>query len=111
MFEEILEKINNLEKNMVLLLDLHLQQTNSLTKYNEVALFLGKTKRTIYTYIKEAKLVANKHYYIDANAKTVFIPKAIIEFKQNPVETKGIKETTVSRVMHPIAEKLLQGVA
>lgn len=113
MFEEILEKITNIEKTMVLLLDLHMQQTNSLTTYNEVALFLGKSRRTVQTYVKESKLVANKHYYIDENGKTVFIPKAIMEFKNSPVEPKAIKSTiTVApRVMHPIATKLLQGVA
>lgn len=113
MFEELLEKINNIEKSMVLLLDLHLQQTNSLTTYNQVATFLGKTKRTIHTYIKDSKLVANKHYHVDANGKTVFNPKAILEFKHSAVELQKMEntDTTVSRVMHPIASKVLRGVA
>jgi len=115
MFEELLEKINNLEKNMVLLLDLHMQQTNSLTTYNEVASFLGRTTRTVQNYIKDSKLVVNKHYYIDANGKTVFIPQAIMEFKHSSTESKAKAivntDTTAPRVIHPIAEKLLQGVA
>ena len=113
MFEELLDKINNLEKNMVLLLDLHMQQTNSLTTYNDVTKFLGKTTRTIHNYIKESKLVANKHYYLDASGKTVFIPKAIMEFKHNSVWAQDIEkiDTTRSIVMHPIASKVLRGVA
>jgi predicted DNA-binding transcriptional regulator AlpA len=113
MFEELLEKINIIEKNMVLLLDLHLQQTNSLTTYNEVALFLGKTKRTIFNYIKESKLVRDQHYYINTVGKAVFIPKAIVAFKQSSFQAQSVNNSNAcgSRVMHPIALKLLQGVA
>ena len=113
MFEELLEKINIIEKNMVLLLELHLQQTNSLTTYNEVALFLGKTKRTIFSYIKDSKLVRDKHYYINTVGKAVFIPKAIVEFKQSSFQAQSVNNSNSigSRVMHPIASKLLQGVA
>jgi hypothetical protein len=113
MFEELLEKINIIEKNMVLLLDLHLQQTNSLITYNEVALFFGKTKRTIFNYIKESKLVRDQHYYINTVGKAVFIPKAIVEFKQRSFQIKCVNNSNSfgSRVMHPVASKMLQGVA
>lgn len=113
MFEELLEKINIIEKNMILLLDLHLQQTNSLTTYNEVALFLGKTKRTIFNYIKDSKLVRDQHYYINTAGKAVFIPKAIVEFKQSSFQAQSVNNSNSSgsRVIHPIASKLLQGVA
>ena len=113
MFEELLKKINIIEKNIVLLLDLHMQQTNSLTTYNEVAKFLGKTTRTVHNYIKDSKLLVNKHYYLDTNGKTVFIPQAILEFKHSSVELQNLEkiDTTRSRVMHPIASKILRSIA
>ena len=57
MFEDLIQQVNNIEKEVALLVDLHLQQTNSLTTYNDVARFLGKTPRTIRNYIKDSKLV------------------------------------------------------
>ena len=41
MFEELIEKINKIEANVNLLLQLHIEQSNSLTTYNDVAKFLG----------------------------------------------------------------------
>lgn len=113
MLEELINKVNQIEKNLSLLLDLHMQQTNSLTTYNDVAKFLGKTTRTIHNYMKDLKLVANTHYYIDGNGKTVFVPKEIMKFKHSAIEVQSIvkTDTTGSRVMHPIASRILRGVA
>jgi hypothetical protein len=113
MFEDLIDQVNKIEKNLSLLVDLHMQQTNSLTTYNEVARFLGTSTRTIRNYMKDLKLVANTHYYLDAKGKTVFIPKAIMEFKHGGVSPKSIekRDTTASRVMHPIASRILKGVA
>ena len=63
MFEELIEKINTIEANVNLLLELHIEQSNSLTTYNDVAKFLGLTRKTIYNYIKEGKFVQDKHFY------------------------------------------------
>ena len=65
MLEKLIEKMNSMEKNINLLVDLYLQQTNSLTTYNEVAKFLGKTRETVYNYIKDGKLLEGKHYFKD----------------------------------------------
>lgn len=113
MFEELINKLTKIEESISLLVNLHMQQTNSLTSYNEVALFLGKTKRTIFNYIKESKLVRDQHYYINTAGKTVFIPKAIMEFKQSSFQTQSVNNSYScgSRVIHPIASKLLLGVA
>lgn len=113
MLEDLIEQVNKIEKNLSLLVDLHMQQTNSLTTYNDVARFLGKTPRTIRNYMKDLKLVANTHYYLDTKGKTVFIPKAIMEFKHSDIAPKSIDkiDTTASRVMHPIASRILRGVA
>lgn len=113
MFEDLFNRLTKIEENIALLLDLHMQQTNSLTTYKDVARLLGLTTRTIYTYIKDAKLIQDKHYYINAKGKIVFIPKGIMEFKLNPSviqnNTKG--DSIASRVMHPVASRVLQGVA
>ena len=113
MFEDLIQQVNNIEKEVALLVDLHLQQTNSLTTYNDVARFLGKTPRTIRNYIKDSKLIANKHYYRNADGKTVFIPKAILEFKHSVVVPNiNVKlKTATSKVMHPIASRVLKGIA
>ena len=115
MFEELLEKINKLEKSMELLLELHLEQSNNLTTYKEVARFLGKSKKTIYNYVKEGKFILNTHYYKDDNKKIVFIPKAIVEFKTKTpsIVTKNIKEEIKlpTRVNNPLVSSILRGVA
>ena len=48
MFEELIEKINTIEANVNLLLELHIEQSNSLTTYNDVAKFLGKTNNVSF---------------------------------------------------------------
>jgi len=85
MFEELIEKINTIEANVNLLLELHLEQSNSLTTYNDVAKFLGVTRKTIYNYVKEGKFVEDTHYYTNDKGTPTFIASAIIEFK------KGVK--------------------
>jgi predicted P-loop ATPase/GTPase len=119
MLEELLEKINKLEKNMELLLELHLQQASSLTTYNEVAKFLGKTRKTVYNYVKDGKLQEDIHYFIDDNGKTVFIPKAIIEFKSNPVSKPNnnlsFKKEEIQKeskkIVHPAVSSILKDIA
>lgn len=119
MLEELLQKIDKLEKNMELLLELHLQQSNSLTTYNDVAKFLGKTRKTIYNYVKDRKFQENIHYYLDDNNKTIFIPQGIIKFKTNPVKkptstlTLQKQETKKEpkRIVHPAVSSILKGVA
>jgi len=117
MIEDLIKKINSLEKSVNLLLDLHLQQSNNLTTYNDVAKFLGKTRKTVYNYIKEEKLLLNEHYHRDDNNKIVFIPSAIIEFKSGvktvdtEVVKKQLEDNQPKRVNNPIVNSLLQGVA
>ncbi|WP_415398422.1 hypothetical protein [Sulfurimonas sp. CS5] len=55
---------------------------NSLTTYNDVAKFLGLTRKTIYNYIKDDKLIENKHFYKNSKGTPTFIPSKIIEFKK-----------------------------
>lgn len=111
MFEELIEKINTIEANVNLLLELHLEQSNNLTTYNDVAKFLGLTRKTIYNYIKEGKLMENKHFYKNTQGKPTFIPSEIIEFKKGAkaVDTKPIKkvlEKTIGRVNNPIVSNI-----
>ena len=113
MFEDLINKLNAIDEKLSLILDLYMQQTNNLTTYKDVAKFLGKTPRTINNYIRKSKLVANKHYYKDENGKTVFVPQAIMEFKHASIEVQSVKKSreTISKVMHPIASSILNGVA
>ena len=109
MFEELIEKINTIEANVNLLLELHLEQSNSLTTYNDVAKFLGKTRKTIYNYVKEGKLIEDTHYYINDKGHPTFIPSGIIEFKKGvkAVDTKSVEkaiEKPVERINNPIVE-------
>lgn len=69
MFEDLIEKINTIEANVNLRLELHVEQSNSLTTYNDVAKFLGVTRKTIYNYVKDGKLVEDKHYYTNTKGK------------------------------------------
>ncbi|MEA2017000.1 MAG: helix-turn-helix domain-containing protein [Campylobacterota bacterium] len=114
MLEELLQKINKLEKNMELLLELHLEQSDNLTTYKDVARFLGKSKKTVYNYIKDGKLVLDEHYYKEDNKKIVFISKAIVEFKTKgpSVITKELKEDLKipKRVNNSIVSSILRGV-
>lgn len=113
MLEELIEKLNSIESQVSQLIELQLQQTNNLTSFKDVAKYLGKTPRTIRTYIKENKFLPNKHYVKDANGKTVFIPKAIVEFRNGDVDS--VTEDTIDskpiKVMHPVATSILRGVA
>ena len=116
MFEELIEKINTIEANVNLLLELHIEQSNSLTTYNNVAKFLGKTRKTIYNYIKEGKLVEDKHYTTNDIGHPTFIPSEIIKFKKGvkAVDTKPIAkalEKPIERVNNSIVSSMLQGVA
>jgi len=116
MFEELIEKINTIEANMNLLLELHIEQANSLTTYNDVAKFLGVTRKTIYNYIKDEKLLKDKHYYTNSKGTPTFIPSGIIEFKKGAkaADTKPIEKTLEKpneRVNNPIVSSMLVGVA
>jgi hypothetical protein len=114
MFEELMSRIEKIEKTLSLLLDLHMQQSNSLTTYKDVAKLFGVTPRTVNNYIRESKLVKDKHYYIDHKGKTVFIPHAVMEFKKNVSEAVGAEPNGMKSmrvVMHPIASRVLKGVA
>lgn len=113
MFEHMLDKLIKMEENIALLLDLYTEQTNSLTTYKDVAKLLGLTRRTIYNYIQDSTFVLGTHYYINAKGKVVFIPQGIIEFKKSVLQRQNIKPSNIvaTRVMHPIASKVLQGVA
>ncbi len=116
MFEELIEKINTIEANVNLLLQLHIEQSNSLTTYNDVAKFLGLTRKTIYNYIKEGTLVENKHFHKSSKGKPIFIPSEMIEFKKGvkAVDTKPLEKSLTKpyeRVNNPIVSSMLVGVA
>ena len=117
MLEELIKKINSMDDKLNLLLELHIEQSNNLTTYNDVAKFLGKTTKTIRNYIKEGKLIEDKDFYINDSDKKVFIPSGIIEFKKRvkAVDTKSITEqlskTTAKRVNNDIVSSILKGVA
>ena len=116
MFEELIEKINTIEANVNLLLELHLEQSNSLTTYNDIAKFLGVTRKTIYNYVKEGKFIANTHYYINDQATPTFIASGIIEMKKGvkAVDRKSVEkvlEKPVERINNPIVSNMLIGVA
>jgi len=113
MLEDLIESIERIEKSVILLVDLQLQQSNNLNSYTDVAKFLGKTTKTIYNYIKNGKLQENIHYTKDVSQRIVFNPKAIVDFKNNSFTIKPANRTdnTNSRVIHPVALKMLEGVA
>lgn len=117
MFEELIEKINKLEENMNLLLQLHLEQSNNLTTYNDVAKFLGVTRKSVYNYVKAGKLAEGVHYYLNDKGHPTFIPNAIIEFKKGTkaVDTtplqKEIEAKESKRVNDPIVSQMLIGVS
>jgi len=116
MFEELIEKINKIEANVNLLLQLHIEQSNSLTTYNDVAKFLGVTRKTIYNYIKDGKFIEEKHYYTNDKGTPTFIPSEIIEFKKGvkAVDIKPLEKLLAKpheRVNNPIVSSMLVGVA
>ena len=116
MFEELIEKINIIEANVNLLLELHIEQSNSLTTYNDVSKFLGLTRKTIYNYIKEGKFVQDKHFYKNSKGTPTFIPSGVIEFKKGvkAVDTKPIErslEKPIERVNNEIVSNMMLGVA
>ena len=116
MFEELIEKINKIEANVNLLLELHLEQTNNLTTYNDVAKFLGVTRKTIYNYVKNQKLTKGLHYYTNDKGTPTFIPSEIIEFKKGvkAVDIKPLEKLLAKpheRVNNPIVSSMLVGVA
>jgi len=116
MFEELIEKINKIEANVNLLLELHLEQSNNLTTYNDVAKFLGVTRKTIYNYVKDKKFIQGKHYYLNNKRTPTFIPSEIIEFKKGAkaVDTKAITKSLakpIERVNNEIVSNMLIGVA
>ena len=116
MFEELIEKINKIEANVNLLLELHLEQTNNLTTYNDVAKFLGVTRKTIYNYVKDEKLTKDLHYHTNDKGTPTFIPSGIIEFKKGvkAIDTKSIIRPInkpIERVNNPIVSSMLIGVS
>lgn len=113
MFEHMLDMLTKMQKNIDLLLALYTEQTNSLTTYKQVAKILGLSSRTLQNYIKDSTFVIGTHYYINGKGKVVFIPQGIIEFKKSVLQRQNIKpsNSVATRVMHPIASKVLQGVA
>lgn len=117
MLEELMEKIKNLEENMQLLLELHLQQTNNLTTYNDVAKFLDVSVKTIRNYIDDGRFKQDIHYYVNSENKKVFIPNGVIELKKGvkAVGTSTIlkkaDEVTSERINNDIVSSILEGVA
>ncbi len=108
--EEILKQIlHRLDEQQALL-----QVTlNSLTTTKAVASFLSLSPRTIQLWIKQKKLQEGKHYYRDGK-RIVFIPAAILEFKNNPYKgisplKEGIEKekNPKKKTINPIAKKIL----
>lgn len=94
MFEELIEKINTIEANVNLLLELHIEQSNSLTTYKDVSKFLGLTKKSVYNYVKNGKFIEGVHYYKNDQDTPTFIPSGVIEFK------KGVKAVDTKPILH-----------
>lgn len=117
MLEELIERIKNLEENMQLLLELHLQQTNNLTTYNDVAKFLDVSTRTVKNYIKDARFQQDIHYYVNSENKKIFIPNGVIAFKKGvkAIDTSSIlekaDEVVSERINNDIVSSILEGVA
>jgi len=110
-----MNELNELEKKVDLILDLFLKQTSSLTTYKNVAEYLDLSTRTVRNYISKEIFIENKHFYINHNNKTVFIPKAIITFKEssNVTKIRMNKETkkVTPKVIHPTASKILKSIS
>jgi hypothetical protein len=116
MFEELIEKINTIEANVNLLLQLHIEQSNNLTTYNDVAKFLGVTRKIIYNYVKDGNFIEDKHFYRNNKGTPTFIPSGVIEFKKGvkAVDTKSVLPSLkkpIERVNNPIVSSMLIGVA
>jgi len=113
--EQLMNKITKIEKDVAMILTLLEKSTSNLTTYGEVSEYFNKTTRTIRNYIIKGHFIYGIHYYKDKRGKTVFIPKAIIAFKENSNETKISmnEETKVTspRIIHPTASRILQGIA
>lgn len=114
MNEEILEKLNQLQKSVDTLMQLQLENSNALTTKKEVASFLGVTIRTISNYIKDGKLKEGIHFIRNGVKRITFIPDEIVKFKNQPIE-KEVEEFTKIKEIKPIQNKavsrLIAGVA
>lgn len=84
MLEKFLSLIEELNKNVKNLIEIQLQQTNSLRTIGDVAKYLDKSTKTINNYIKDGRFKIYKHYFKNPSGKIEFIPEGIMEFKKCP---------------------------
>ena len=69
--------------NLNLLLESHIEQSNSLTTYSDISKFSGLSRKTIYNYIKDGKFIEGVHYYKNDKGTPTFIPSAMIQNCKN----------------------------
>ena len=114
MLEELMNKIEKIEKDNKTILELLLKEKADLTSYKNVAKFLNRTPKTIQNYIKRGYLIENEHFYRNPMGKVVFIPKSIIAFKNGKTEKRQldpmIKSKSKLNELHPSVKRLLEGV-
>jgi predicted transcriptional regulator len=78
----------------------------SLTTKSQVAKFLGVNPKTVKNYIDDGRFQEGLEYFYDENGIEVFIPNAILKFKQDQ-KHKKIEVKKIEKQLDPIALKFL----
>jgi len=71
MLKELIEKINTIDTNVNLLLELHIEQSNSLTTYNDVVKFL---RFPITYYLIPYSFYIHNQYHYHKLYDNLFLP-------------------------------------
>ena len=106
MFDQLEITLKTIQYELAMNRELLQLIVDSLKTKSQVAKFLGVNPKTVKNYIDDGRFKEGLEYFYDENGIEVFIPNAILKFKQDQ-KHKKIEVKKIEKQLDPIALKFL----
>ena len=106
MFDQLEITLKTIQYELAMNRELLQLIVDSLKTKSQVAKFLGVNPKTVKNYIDDGRFKEGLEYFYDENGIEVFIPNAILKFKQDQ-KHKKIEVKKIEKQLDPIALRFL----
>ena len=106
MFDQLEITLKTIQYELAMNRELLQLIVDSLKTKSQVAKFLGVNPKTVKNYIDDGRFKEGLEYFYDENGIEVFIPNAILKFKQDK-KNKKIEVKKIEKQLDPIALRFL----